>query len=486
MNKINLSLSSQNFIVHFLRFNLQFIDKHQIQELAEYLSKEYSCNSIFIDKKKTYPLIEKVRFSCKAKFITSHTKHWTGTRLEFEGWHASKFYQIIKENPLNWKRMDFDNTNLGRIDLYYDRKLKESDRVEDFEAFLSDAAETISSGSRSLVVELRPQSLGIGDRKTSPNFFRIYKKSNGKFIRFELEMKLETAKKFQFFLFAGQFETLESKLIQHYYSYIMTKFEIQRSCYTDWMLENFRNIRVLQIPNNSLVTTYLINRLDNSLTDQEFIYKLFQLLSYIRQLDYSFDFIVDQEYLIISFKFTDFLEFIGAKNNHYQVQKVGKFLKSLQNLPPILTTISNVCFQSVNIFPYIKVFKRKSWYVQLAIVEELYLYNYPFYFPKDFLNYQNKYQFQAQISFLLAFSVTPIEKVFDVEEFLDQFSISSSNLRKVKSYLLQTFVLAQDFKLIENGFVLVLKTNQIKTVNKLNTNLIGRTKYIHFKELTKL
>lgn len=115
---------------------------------------------------------------------------------------------------------------------------------------------------------------------------RIYKKSNGKFIRFELEIKLKTAKSFQFFLFVGQFETLESKLIQHYYSYIITKFEIQRSCYTDWMLENFRNIRVLQITKNSFVTTYLMNRLDNRLTDPEFLYKLFQLLSYIRQLGY--------------------------------------------------------------------------------------------------------------------------------------------------------------------------------------------------------
>jgi hypothetical protein len=228
-----------------------------------------------------------------------------------------------------------------------------------------------------------------------------------------------------------------------------------------------------------------MNRLDDRLTDQEFIYKLFQLLSYIRQLDYSFGFIVDQEYLIISFKFNDFLEFIGANKNYYQVQKVEKFLKSLQTLPPMLSTISNICFQSVNIFPYIKVFKKKSWYGQLAIAEELYLYNYPFYFPKAFLNYQNKYQFQAQLSFLLAFSVLAIEKVFDVEEFLDQFYISNSNLRKVRSYLLQTFVLAEDFKLIENEFVLVLKTNKVKTVTKLTTNLISRTKSIHFKELTK-
>ena len=52
--------------------------------------------------------------------------------------------------------------------------------------------------------------------------------------------------------------------------------------------------------------------IDNRLTDQEFLYKLFQLLSYIRQLDYSFGFIIGQEYLIISFKFNDLLKFINA------------------------------------------------------------------------------------------------------------------------------------------------------------------------------
>jgi len=67
-----------------------------------------------------------------------------------------------------------------------------------------------------------------------------------------------------------------------------------------------------------------------------------------------------------------------------------------------------------------------------------------------------------------------VDKVIDVEEFLDQFDISNSNLRKVRSYLLQTFVLAQNFKLIQNEFVLVLKTNKVKTGIKLTTNLISR------------
>ena len=83
-NNYNLSLSSQNFVVDFLRFNLQFIDKDEIQEVSKYLSKEYYCNSVFIDYKKTYSLIEKDTFTCKAKFLTSHTKYWIGTRLEFE------------------------------------------------------------------------------------------------------------------------------------------------------------------------------------------------------------------------------------------------------------------------------------------------------------------------------------------------------------------------------------------------------------------
>ena len=78
-----------------------------------------------------------------------------------------------------------------------------------------------------------------------------------------------------------------------------------------------------------------------------------------------------------------------------------------------------------------------------------------------------------------------IEKVFDVEEFLDQFNISNSNLQRVKFYLLQTFELAQNSKFIENQFQLVLKTNRVKTVTKLTTNFISRTKFIYFNEWCK-
>lgn len=56
----------------------------------------------------------------------------------------------------------------------------------------------------------------------------------------------------------------------------------------------------------------------------------------------------------------------------------------------------------------------------------------------------------------------------------------------MRSYLLQTFVLAQDFKLLEKLFILVLKTKKVKTVTELTTNQISRTKLIYFKELISL
>ena len=91
--------------------------------------------------------------------------------MKFEGDAASIFYPMIKENPLNWQQMHLDSTNLGRVDLYYDRPFKESDRGEDYEMFLNDDAKIISSRNPSIKVERKSQSLAIGERKTSPSFF---------------------------------------------------------------------------------------------------------------------------------------------------------------------------------------------------------------------------------------------------------------------------------------------------------------------------
>jgi hypothetical protein len=108
MNQNKINFSNFNLVVDFLRFNLQFTEKSKIQEIAQYLSDEYSCMTFFKENHtgNFYPLIQKRRVSCKATFVTSHIKYWLGTRLEFDGREASTFYRMIQEKPLDWKRMD--------------------------------------------------------------------------------------------------------------------------------------------------------------------------------------------------------------------------------------------------------------------------------------------------------------------------------------------------------------------------------------------
>ncbi len=180
----NTNFDFEDLKVDYLSFNLQFNNPEKIQKISDFLADTFHCRSTLLDQssKKWHLLTETNKNRYSAEFVVNSNKHWKGSILRFKGRHAEYFYKDLKFQKLDWSIFDFDDTNLGLVDLCYDRKLKESDRVEDFEAFLSDAAETISSGSRSLVFDLKPQALRIGHSKTCPTFFRFHKNSNGKLI----------------------------------------------------------------------------------------------------------------------------------------------------------------------------------------------------------------------------------------------------------------------------------------------------------------
>jgi hypothetical protein len=100
------------------------------------------------------------------------------------------------------------------------------------------------------------------------------------------------------------------------------------------------------------------------------------------------------------------------------------FFKSLQSLPTVLEDFSKGSFRSILIFPYLEVIREKSWTVKLAIAEKVYFYRYPFYFPKEFLTYDDTYDLRAKMFFLLSFGTTELEKELWIEEFLDKADIS--------------------------------------------------------------
>ena len=167
----------------------------------------------------------------------------------------------------------------------------------------------------------------------------------------------------------------------------------------------------------------------------------------------------------------------------------------MQTFPPMLSTISNICFQSINIFPYLKVFKKKSWYLQLAIAEELYFYTFPFYFPKSYLSYRNKYDMQVKLQIIQSFANTTLTKEFKVLEFLQKFRTSPNAIKAdIKGLILNAFQELLQEKLIRKQITLQVignkrinksqlrKTLQIE-LTQLTPLLIGKTEVLYYLEI---
>ena len=123
MNQNKLSFESENFQIHYLTLNLQFNDLKQIKKIADCFSNTFDCNSVFIDYKNSAQnctLVKKERGLSKAEFRVNSQKYWDGTSLSFSGNQSTYFYKMIREKGLDWEILNFDNTSLSRIELYYD------------------------------------------------------------------------------------------------------------------------------------------------------------------------------------------------------------------------------------------------------------------------------------------------------------------------------------------------------------------------------
>jgi len=485
MKQNKLTFESENFQIHYLTLNLQFENLKRIKNIADYLSNAFDCNSVLIDETdltQKRPLNKKEKSYGKAEFRVNSQKYWSGTSLSFSGNRSTWFYKTIKRKGLDWEVLDFDNTNLSRIDLYYDRKFKKSDEIENFDSFLEECCSQIEKADKRKTVIVDKGVLRIGKRE-SGNYFRVYRRPNGKDIRFELELTKSVVKNFEFYLFSNQFEKFEELLSIHFYKQALTNF-VMDSCYTDWLRGNFRNIRSSQTYENCLLTTYFRNISLETFQKQKFLYQLLQLLSYIRTLKSSVNWISNENYRIISFRVSEFLEFLGKKKtNYYQIKEVIDFLKSLQRLPPVLEDFSTESFRSILIFPYLEVSKEKSWHVELAIAEKVYFYRYPFYLPEEFLTYDDAYDLRAKIFFLLSFSTTELEKEFRIQEVLDQVNISRQKMIRLRKSIVRIFEDAQILKIIEPRFTVLMKTNETKEIDKLTSNLLVKAKSVFYTEI---
>ena len=93
--------------------------------------------------------------------------------------------------------------------------------------------------------------------------------------------------------------------------------------------------------------------------------------------------------------------------------------------------------------------KEKSWNVELAIAEKVYFYRYPFYFPEEFLTYDDAYDLRAKICFLLSFPTPELEKEFQIQEVLDRVEMSRQKMTRLRKSIVRISEDAPNLKVIE-------------------------------------
>lgn len=483
-----ISFYSEDLKVDYLSLNLQFDNLNQIQKTADYLGDTFGCKSTLLDQstklKKT--LVESAKRNYSASFIINSTKYWRGTTLCFKGNSAQLFYEVLKSKKLDWTVFDLDSTNLGRIDVCYDRKLNSTDRYPHL--FLENSCQTINEKNDKQHAKLSKNGriLWIGKRSSS-NFFRVYLKPGRKKIRFEIEVKKDEVKNFQHDFFTGQFERFEELLTEHFYHQATRLFDLENS-YCDWLRNSFRRVRKLppeEVLVNSLSTSFLTEKPENDLVKLEFVYRLIQLVNYMKSLKGSSNSVLigDRTYQTFEFQVNHFLEFIGKrKNNHYQIRKLIEFLESLQDIKPILDYFSDGGFRRYVALPYLKIEKRKGWWVELSICRELRIYRYPFHLPESFLNSQDNFELKVKFAFLQSFCGVRVRKTFPTQEFLEQKSISNSKSAKLKKCIVKVFHELKDLKVIEPEFEVLTKKNRLNEVTGLTSGLVSRSKLIFYRE----
>ena len=121
----------------------------------------------------------------------------------------------------------------------------------------------------------------------------------------------------------------------------------------------------------------------------------------------------------------------------------------------------------------------------MAVGEELYFYQYPFFFPDSFLIWKNKYDLEIKLQLIESFSTVGLEKRILVKKFLNQFSVPNKDLRKIKKQLIDLFFRLKDSELIENEFSLNSKngsSNEVRQIEDLSPGMLSKSESLSFWE----
>ena len=207
------SLETESFSIDYLRFNLKsYLRDSEINNLAVYFRRLGF--SSYLKERDTIQKRTSI-FDDKYFEVTFvlRTPYYEGTHLEFAGESANRLYSLIKEKKFNWNQLKEYGAFLRRIDTYYDRIQKSTDKISN-DTFIEATLVHFKSFLPNNNIEYRKNRNGqltaVGHR-TSDKFYRVYLK--GECLRFEFEHKhRQTLNLYYSLLQTKQFKQFEQRI----------------------------------------------------------------------------------------------------------------------------------------------------------------------------------------------------------------------------------------------------------------------------------
>ena len=507
MNQFQFRFQPEKLVVHYITLNLkEIIDKKELRPIAKYLCDHCNFNStLYTDELQEsfyYKPSNKNHVEFRVNYYNPKLESfWKGTQLHFKGYNAIPLYELIRTQKFEWDIFNLEKLNVGRFDIHYffpEDWRSRKELVHNF--FGKSKSNALSQGAHAEID--KDGVLKIGKRN-SPNHLRVYMKEKeipesvyyrtvyG--LEFELEMKAFSIKKFQNLLFSKNLpniQTFENNISHHYYKYCLKWLDLTTSC-TSWLVDTYRKKIRLNSSEQVLAIDYFSESSLNTFSEKDSLFKLFQLLSFIRveqiQPDKT-ETLLGQTYFSLSFPLHKFIKFIGMDapggTGHARRIKVKQSLLSLAHVKPLVNHFSLNEFESYPIIGPLKVLKEGRFLiVRMSILRQIYDYRYPFLLPRSFLLNETRYELYIKIEILRVVAVKDRKKKFHLENFLNEFSVSNRKKKQMKLLLINSLDDLKDF--FEPTFSIKNKNGNIIETKKLTLTLISKAKIIYFTEAIK-
>lgn len=386
--------------------------------------------------------------------------------------NAYHFYTLIKKNRIDWEI--FSSGVLNRFDLCYNKKIRESEKSS-VEIFFQTCQKEVSQTIRTSSLEKNQKGwiLTIGNRRSN-KYHRIYETKNS--IKFETEMKGNWIQNHHELLISNQLDQLEEKLSSEFLV-SFGKLLPLNSSYLDWLVRRLRPIRKQPTLSLDLNSDYVTSEI---IADPKNFISLLQFLKYVENLEFKILWFDNIAYRQVRFEIRDFLQFQNPELKlikHYQLKPVKDFLAQLQT-GILITSFSDNYFRSLVGIPKVEFEKcprRKSLIAKVSLVEELFLYRYPFYIPNLFQEKLTHLQFQVRVKFLQVFSSPSLHKEFLIPEFFQSYGsvLSNKDKTKIKKEFIQMVEFFQKHKLIQDTYQ-VMGNDSYHFVEKLSIQNISK------------